>query len=73
MRIKDEGISVRTAEELLKLGDTPHDIAKIIKCPSNQVKHWLDCEYDPSAYYLKRFYEVGLDIIYILTGNRGVL
>lgn len=71
MRYRDYGISQRTSEEVSRLGQTPLEISKIVGCPSNLVRSWLDGEYTPSAFYLRRFHELGLDVIYILTGNHN--
>lgn len=69
MRLRDFGIATRTTEEISKLGKTPTEISKVIGCPTQLVYYWLDSTYTPSAYYLRRFHEVGCDVIYILTGK----
>lgn len=71
MRLRDFGIAERTAEEISKLGNTPQKIANLLGCPTRLVRYWLDGIYTPSAYYLRRFHELGCDVIYILTGNRS--
>ena len=71
MRLRDFGIAERTTEEVSKLGDTPLEIAKLIGCPAQLVRYWLDSTYTPSAYYLRRFHELGCDVIYILTGKHS--
>lgn len=70
MRWTDLDMRKRTVEELNKLGDTPQEIAKVIGCKDQAVRHWLNEEGVPSHLYLKRLYEVGCDILYIITGVR---
>lgn len=69
MRYRDYDITLRTAEEVSKLGSTPVEIAKLIGCPAQVVRSWLNGEFTPSAHYLRRFHEVGCDVLYILTGT----
>lgn len=71
MRYRDYGISQRTSEEVSRLGESPRDIGKLLGCPAKLVRSWLSGEYTPSAFYLRRFHELGLDVIYILTGNHN--
>lgn len=70
MRWTDWGMRARTVEELNKLGDTPQEIAKIIGCSDTLVRYWLNEEGVPSHLYLKKLYELGCDILYIITGVR---
>lgn len=70
MRWTDWEMRARAAEELNKLADTPQEIATIIGCPTSLVKYWLNEEGVPSHLYLKRLYEIGCDILYIITGVR---
>ena len=70
MRWTDWDMRARSAEELRKLGDTPQEIAKIIGCSDTLVRYWLNEEGVPSHLYLKRLYEIGCDILYIITGVR---
>lgn len=69
MRFRDIEIVERTIEELTKLGDNPSSIARIVGCPARLVSYWLDGLYTPSTYYLRRFHEIGCDVLYILTGT----
>ncbi len=71
MRIMDYDMRERAVEELHKLGDTPTEIARKIGCAPPCVRVWLSQEGIPSAYYLKRLHELGCDILYIITGERG--
>lgn len=71
MRLRNVGIAERTAEVVSTLGNTPLEIAKRIGCPAQLVSHWLDGTYTPSAFYLRRFHELGCDVIYILTGKHS--
>ena len=73
MRYRDYDITLRTAEEVSKLGSTAVEIAKIIGCPAQVVRSWLNGEFTPSAHYLRRFHEVGCDILYILTGTHYII
>lgn len=72
MRRTDWSMRARTVEELEKLGDTAYEIAKLIGCGSSErlVKNWLNEECVPSHFYLNRLYELGCDILYIITGVR---
>lgn len=70
MRYHDDEIIDRSIEELQKLGRTINEIAEIVGCPPARVRHWLDGIHTPSAYYLRRFHEIGCDVLYILTGKR---
>lgn len=70
MRNNDFYIRERTAEEVRKLGNNEYLIADKIHCPPNQIKHWLDCEFSPSAHSLKILHYAGCDVLYILTGQR---
>lgn len=69
MRPNDVNIRDRLIEELSKLGDTPYAVAKLIGCPTQLVRYWLDGVYTPSAFYLQRLHEIGCDVLYILTGT----
>jgi hypothetical protein len=69
MRFRDNGIIDRTIEEVSRLGTTPMEIAKIVGCPTNLVRSWLDGTFTPGAFYLRRLHETGCDVLYILTGN----
>jgi hypothetical protein len=70
--MRDVGIADRTAEEVSKIDSDPHVIAKLVGCPVQLVRYWLDGTYTPSAYYLRRFHEIGCDVLYILTGNHYI-
>ena len=70
MRWTDWEMRARSVEELKKLGDTPQEIAKIIGCSDTLVRYWLNEEGVPSHLYLKKLYEIGCDILYIITGVR---
>lgn len=72
MKRNDWSMRTRAVEELKKLGDTPAEISKLIGCGSSEtlVRHWINEECVPSHFYLKRLYELGCDILYIITGVR---
>lgn len=69
MRMRDVGIADRTVEEISKLSDDPREIAKLVGCPTNLIRYWLDGTNTPSAFYLRRLHEIGCDVLYILTGK----
>lgn len=70
MRRMDCEMRARTAEELRKLGDTSWEISKIVGCSETLVRYWLNEEGVPSHFYLKKLYELGCDILYIIVGVR---
>lgn len=70
MRRMDCEMRARTAEELRKLGDTSWEISKIVGCSETLVRYWLNEEGVPSHFYLKKLYELGCDILYIIVGIR---
>lgn len=70
MRRMDVKMRSRAAEELNKLGDSSYEIAKLIGCSDNLVRYWMNEEGVPSHFYLNRLYELGCDILYIITGVR---
>ena len=70
MRRMDCEMRARTAEELRKLGNTSWEISKIVGCSETLVRYWLNEEGVPSHFYLKKLYELGCDILYIIVGVR---
>lgn len=70
MRPTDNKIRDRLIEELRWVGDTPAEIAKLIGCPTQLIRYWLDGVYTPSAHYLGELHNTGCDVLYILTGKR---
>jgi transcriptional regulator with XRE-family HTH domain len=69
---KDPIMNARLLEELYKLDGTHRDIARKIGCSRKTLETWMYEGNAPSAYHLKGIHEVGLDVIYILTGERHV-
>lgn len=69
MRYRDTGIIERTIEELFRISTDYHEIAKLVGCPPQLARSWLDGIYIPSSFYLRRFHEIGCDVLYILTGK----
>ena len=67
----DCDISERVIEELLKLGDTPREIASRVKCSRQLIHHYLTGTI-PGTIFMKRLCEAGCDVSYILTGERHV-
>lgn len=72
MRKGDPDISNRLREELWKLGGTYAEMAEKIGCHQNTIGQWVNKDYIPSAHHFAHFHRVGMDIIYILTGERHV-
>lgn len=69
MRMRDVGIADRTAEVVAAIAPTDAMIAKIVGCPTQLIRYWLNGLYTPSAFYLRRLHEIGCDVLYILTGE----
>lgn len=72
MRKQDPGIHDRLLEELWKLGGSYREIGEKIGCHQNTIGQWVNHDYTPSAYHFANFHRAGMDIIYILTGERHV-
>ena len=70
MRKTDVNMRKRTVEELSKISTYPPEIARQVGCPDALARYWMNEEGVPSHYYLKRLYELGCDILYIITGVR---
>lgn len=72
MRKVDPKMHDRLVEELWKVGNTYKEIANKIGCHDRTIYSWITQDYIPSAYHFANFYRAGMDIIYILTGERHV-
>ena len=72
MRKVDPLMHDRLVEELWKLGDTNKEISEKIGCFHQTVGTWVNQAYMPSAHHFANFHRAGMDIIYILTGERHV-
>lgn len=72
MRKGDPKIQERLCEELWGLGGTYAEMARKIGCHQNTIGMWVNRECLPSAYHFANFHRAGMDIIYILTGERHV-
>lgn len=59
----------RLSEELNKLGWTNAEIADELRCSKAIVTLWRQGERFPGPVYLRDLYEIGCDIMYILTGE----
>lgn len=70
MREIDLAMRERTAQELRKLGGNHIVIAERANLQSNQVQLWLNGDATPSAGSLRKLHYAGLDVLYILTGER---
>lgn len=62
----------RMVEEINRIGKNQSDLARKIGAHRNLVHSWLHDFTMPSPYYLARLYEQGMDVIYVLTGERHV-
>jgi transposase len=71
MRKSDPYISQRLCEELWKLGNTNAEIAAKVGCHETTIYQWITNGYTPSGYHFANFHRAGMDIIYILTGERS--
>lgn len=72
MRKTDPKMHDRLCEELWNLGNTQAEMAAKIGCNPATIYQWLTNGYTPSAYHFANFHRAGMDIIYILTGERHV-
>lgn len=63
-------MNVRMAEELEALGISNSEAARRLGCNKTLISQWIRGTNHPSAYYLARLYDLGCDIVYILTGVR---
>jgi transcriptional regulator with XRE-family HTH domain len=70
MKLKDSIMVERLCEELYSLSGTHREIARRIGCDRHSVTAWINGLSLPSAYHLKGMYLAGIDVIYILTGQR---
>ena len=66
---RDSEMHKRLCDEIYRLGGSNSEVGKKLHCHPNTVHQWLTHEHIPSAYFFKNFYEAGMDIIYILTGE----
>ena len=70
MRKADPKMHDRLLEELWKLGNSNREIGEKIGCHQNTIGQWVNNGYTPSAYHFANFHRAGMDVIYILTGER---
>lgn len=66
----DESLYKRTQEELFALNMGASEIARNVGCSACIASGWLNGEYLPSTAFLGGLHDLGVDIIYILTGKR---
>lgn len=71
MRKIDPLMHGRLCEELWKLGNSYVEIAAKIGCHYTTIYQWITNDYIPSGYHFANFHRAGMDIIYILTGERS--
>ena len=60
----------RLIEEISRISKNQSELARKIGASRNLVYVWLNNYTIPSPYYLARLYEQGMDVIYVLTGER---
>jgi hypothetical protein len=65
-----DAFAERFQEESHKLGKTPAEIARTLECSPRLVRAWLEGKHLPGGFYFSEFYDCGLDIVYLLTGER---
>ena len=72
MRVKrptDIGIGIRAAQEILRLYPKKKHAIIALGCGKNVIYEWEN-GVSPSATNLQMLYELGADVIWILTGKR---
>lgn len=62
---------LRLREEITKLGWSDTDIADELRCSKESVSTWRSGVGFPGPVFLRDLYELGCDIMYILTGERS--
>lgn len=65
----DIGMGYRAAAKVRRLFSSTKQAAIQIGCGKNTIHEW-SYGIAPSAFYLRRLYELGADVIWILTGKR---
>ena len=70
MKRKDSIMTERVAEEIYKFGLNNTEMARKLGCHRNAVVDWLTGRSIPSAFHLNSMHLAGMDVIYILTGER---
>lgn len=70
MTDKHSAIRKRLAEELFKLPYKNVEIGYKIDCDPSNVSKWEFGRHLPGLYHLAGLYEIGVDVIYVLTGER---
>lgn len=66
----DESLYLRTQEELLALGIGPAEIARRIGCSTCMASQWMKGDYLPGTVHMGGLHTLGVDVLYILTGQR---
>jgi hypothetical protein len=67
----DITIGHRMVEEVYRVFDSHSDAIKRLCCGKNAISHWKDGG-TPGGFVLARLHHFGGDVIYVLTGKRGV-
>ena len=69
-RKADVRIGYRAVEEVYRISNySTHYATVLLGCSKKLVYAWAEGT-GPSAIYLQRMYEMGADVVYILTGRR---
>ena len=66
----DYDMTPRFQEEFYRTGLSNTELSAKIGCDGSNISRWLAGGSIPNPYYLARFHKAGLDVIYILTGER---
>lgn len=67
---KDPEMTPRLVEEIYRVSESNTDLARELGCSDTTVYQWITGSTIPYAYYLAKLYDLGCDIIYVLTGMR---
>ena len=66
----DESLYNRTREELYALGLGPSEIARKVGCSTCIASGWMCGDNLPSTAFLGPLHDIGVDVLYIITGKR---
>lgn len=63
-------VARRLREERKRLGLSQEELAERLRCSKTTQSNYERAERSPDAAYLGRAGEIGVDVLYVLTGNR---
>lgn len=69
MKRTEPEMRARLSEEIIKLGWSNRDIAEELLCSCEVVAMWRRGVAFPNIRHLRDLYEIGCDIMYIITGE----